>query len=570
VLQTSALSIALEIYVNHRRHHMLISANPRFARMHLSVAKPSRGVTNETPLLLLLRKYVNGGRIRTVEQPNLERVILLSIVKRPPQRNSAGDDEPEPEPDLLDDLFDEDDDPSLLRCELVVELMDQRSNIILVGDDNLILGCARRITAQMSRRVILPREPYELPPPQEKRDPRTITPIGAQDAGERAEPDQKGRPPTLARALVAAYRGLSPLAAREVAFRATGNPEAAPLPDTPWERVSQVVRTLWAGRWDPCLVVQDGEPTAFAAYQLTHMPGVVAQPSISVAIETFFAARERLTDHQQRRDSLRAQVLDVRERLDKQCNALRSELRQVRDLERLRWEGEMIFAYLHEIQPRQAELRIEGEERVITLDPSKTAVESAQDRFRAYEKAKGAAEGVPERLRAVELRLAGLDESLALLGLAEGFEAIETIAAELTDQGLLTGRRQEGKRKLTRVKLAPIRLESSDGLVIYAGRSAGQNEMVTFKLGAPEDLWLHARGISGAHVVIKCAGREVPPATLAEAAGLAAYYSQGREESAVEIDYARRQQVRRIRGGPPGLVSYHAEGTIRATPRAPW
>ncbi|KPV51278.1 hypothetical protein SE17_22155, partial [Kouleothrix aurantiaca] len=101
------------------------------------------------------------------------------------------------------------------------------------------------------------------------------------------------------------------------------------------------------------------------------------------------------------------------------------------------------------------------------------------------------------------------------------------------------------------------------------GRSAGQNEEVTFKLGAASDLWLHARGLHGAPVLLKRGGREVPAATLQQAAELAAYFSQARSEAAVEIDIARRSQVRKIANGPVGLVSYHAERTIRAAPRAP-
>jgi Fibronectin-binding protein A N-terminus (FbpA). len=90
------------------------------------------GTEATTPLLLLLRKYVNRGRITAVEQPDLERVLLLSIAKRPSQRNS------DPEADLNED-DDSSDEPApeeeTLRCEVIVEIMEQRSNIVLVGDD---------------------------------------------------------------------------------------------------------------------------------------------------------------------------------------------------------------------------------------------------------------------------------------------------------------------------------------------------------------------------------------------------------------------------------------------------
>jgi len=226
----------------------------------------------------------------------------------------------------------------------------------------------------------------------------------------------------------------------------------------------------------------------------------------------------------------------------------------------------MIYAFMHTLAPGRSSLIVEN--RAIELDPGRTPVENAQDRFRAYDKAKSALAGVPERLQAVEARLAGLDETLALLDLAEGYEQIEGIAREAAEQGYIRPP-ERGRAPKPGRRLAPLRIESGDGFAIYVGRSAGQNEQVTFKIGASDDLWLHARGLPGAHVIVKSGGRDVPEATLLAAAELAAYFSKARDEPAVEVDVARRVAVRRIPNGPAGLVSYHAEQTIRATPRAP-
>src|SRR5207244_3118548 len=118
-------------------------------------------------------------------------------------------------------------------------------------------------------------------------------------------------------------------------------------------------------------------------------------------------------------------------RIDYQRQALSTELQRAGELDRLRWEGEMIYAFMHTLAPGQASLVVE--ERMIALDPSSTPVENAQARFRGYDKAKSAMAGVPERLQAVEARLAGLDETLALLDLAEGYDQIEGIAREAVE-----------------------------------------------------------------------------------------------------------------------------------------
>lgn len=559
VLLPTQLSVALEIYVAGQRRHLLLSAHPQFTRVQLSAARPSRGVDHDTPLLLLLRKYLVGGRITAIEQPDLERVLVLSIVKGPHTRNSpdeAGDDEPLDDELHAADQPDEAGEPR--RCELIIEAMERRGNVILVDDDNLILASVRHIPRRLSRRPILPREPYELPPRQAKRDPRQATPEGLRAL-------LSGSEANLARALVGAYRGLAPLAAREVVFRCTGRTDTPLEPDLPWARLALALRGLWSTAWQPCLVRGDAGPQAYAPYMLTHLPDAAPADSISAVLEAFYATYEQISSHQQRREAVRSQLLAARERLAARRHSLAAELQRAGELERLRWEGEMIYAFMHTLAPGQATLEVEG--RAIVLNPRYTPVENAQERFRAYDKAKGALAGVPERLAQTEAHLAGLDQTLALLELAEGFEQIEGIAREATEQGYLRAQAGRSAPKLRRQP--PLRVDSSDGFAIYIGRSAGQNEQVTFKIGAADDLWLHARGIHGAHVIIKSGGRAVPEPTLREAAALAAYYSKARNETAVEVDFARRSQVRRIPNGPAGLVSYQAEGSIRATPCPP-
>ena len=101
------------------------------------------------------------------------------------------------------------------------------------------------------------------------------------------------------------------------------------------------------------------------------------------------------------------------------------------------------------------------------------------------------------------------------------------------------------------------------------GTSAKGNERVTFELATQDDIWLHARQIPGSHVILRTAGREPPRDVLEQAAGLAAHYSRSREDTRVPVDWTHRKFVRKIRGGPPGLVSYVNERTLDVAPRPP-
>lgn len=542
VVLPTASSLALEIYHAGTRHQLIASADPRTARVHLLSGKPSRGVERETPLMLLLRKYVRNGFVTAVEQPELERVLVLSIIKHPPPRKDDADE---------DDVDDE------RRCELIFEVMGQRSNILLVDDDNMILDALKRVPAGSTRRVMMPREPYFTPPkPANRRDPRTVTANGIRALLDEGSDD-------LGRAISSVYSGVSPQQAREAIFRATGQPSAALTPALPFDAIAEALRELWTEPFAPSLAYEADQPIAFAPYRMRQFPDVRPVASISAALDTYYAAAEQITAHAQRRDALLQRLADVRARVQRQYDALARELDRAAALDRLRWEGEMIFGYLHEIQPGQATLTVEGQ--TIKLDPQRTPVENAQSRFREYDKAKGAVAGVPERLAATEGQLQYIDETVALLELAEGYEAIAAIEREVEEQGLL---KSSGGKSGRGPRSSPLRLLSSDGVPIVVGRSAGQNDEVTFRVARLDDVWLHVRGQPGAHVVIQ-AESEVPDRTLEEAAGLAVYFSKARGATSAEVIVTRRRNVRKVPGGPPGLVTVRNEHAIRAVPVAP-
>jgi predicted ribosome quality control (RQC) complex YloA/Tae2 family protein len=165
-----------------------------------------------------------------------------------------------------------------------------------------------------------------------------------------------------------------------------------------------------------------------------------------------------------------------------------------------------------------------------------------------------------------------MEQLIALLDVADEREQIDQIAAEAEEQGFLapSDKLKSGKKKRPPARRKPLHLVSSDGFDIYVGRSGVQNDEVTFRIGRPDDLWLHVRTIPGAHVIVRSRGGDVPARTLHEAAGVAAYFSGARTEASVDVEISRRRQVRKIRGAPPGLVTYRAEQTIRVPPLPPW
>lgn len=570
-----ALTIGAEIYSHRRRWHLIASADAQNPRIHLVGSMPSTDPNTITPFGLQLRKYVRGGFIVDIQQPPLERVIRLSIAKR---MGPAGE-----EPEIDEDEGEEDDiwaGENVSRLDLVVEVMGRHSNLVLVDEDGLVRESAKRVTPSMSRvRPILPKRPYELPPPPDKPDPRQLTTPSVEQLITASKGGDK-----LADVLVRGFRGVSPQIAREVAFRVTGDAAAkvSALGDDDARTLAQTVRAMFqpllTGAWDPHIYDRDDVTIGYGAIPITYLETdakATAVDSISEAIELAQDASGETTpkDHAQRRARLVQSIDSAIGSVNSRLRSLRQQFERSHDVDRLRRWGETIYAYLWQIQPGDTELIAEtemGEER-IPLDPGKDPKDVAQEYFEEYRTSQRAGETLPERIEAAENELQYLQTLRFHAEEAEGFAAIESLRQEFEEH---TGGRHlvnekkghQGSKKQSSRKVQP--LADDDGNLIYIGRSGRENAQVTFDIAGPDDLWLHARGVPGSHVILRLrVPSEEPDEDAVEtAAALAAYYSGARESGTVEVDVAPRRHVRKIKGGGPGMVTYRNEWTIAVRP----
>jgi predicted ribosome quality control (RQC) complex YloA/Tae2 family protein len=555
VVQTAPLAIALEFYAG-QRWGLVIDVSPQEPCSYLAHTVPAGDPEQVTPFLLLLRKYVRGARLVQVDQVPLERIIRLrfATVLVEEQRGRI--------------------ERLPVETELVIELMGRHSNAILVATDGRILDALKRVTPEMSAaRPVLPGRPYQPPPPQLKRDPRRLSTDAVDSLLLEGRPDQE-----LTTALVQQLAGFSPQMAREAVYRAFGTTavtvsEARDAPSGP-ERlataIASVIEPLVTGQFAPTVYWSNGVPVAFSAIPLHYAQGLQAEafPSISMAIERFLAERPQGEEiagdrYAQRRRRVLAAIERERARVEARLHALEQERARAAEAERWRRMGEAILAALGELVPGQRELVVD--DLRIPLDPDRTPVENAQAYFERYRKAKAAAEQVPVLIEETRLELEYLRQLEALAQVADTTETLETLRQEI---GLTEGNRNTGERtkRGSQRKLRVWRTLRGDRIVV--GRNARENDWITFSLARPEDAWLHARGLAGAHVIVQWAGAEDPD-VLERAAALAAWYSEGRTGTRVSVDVTQRRHVRRIPGAAPGLVRYRNERTLAVRPRPP-
>ena len=237
------------------------------------------------------------------------------------------------------------------------------------------------------------------------------------------------------------------------------------------------------------------------------------------------------------------------------------QLKQLKDTEKMekyRIYGELLHTYGYGIEEGAKQVKLvnyyDGEEIVVPLDESLSAMENAKKYFDKYAKLKRTKEALETLTVEVKEEIDHLQSIMNSLEFATKEEDINEIKEEMIECGYI--RRKGGKTK-QRFKSRPLHYISSDGFDMYVGKNNYQNDELTFKVANGGDWWFHAKGIPGSHVIVKSEGRELTDKTFEEAGRLAAHYSKGSKSDKVEIDYLKRKDVKKPNGSKPGFVVYY-------------
>lgn len=242
----------------------------------------------------------------------------------------------------------------------------------------------------------------------------------------------------------------------------------------------------------------------------------------------------------------------------KKYDLQRKQLKDTEKRDKYRVWGELLNTYGYSAAPGAKSLEAEnyytGEMTVIPLDPQLSATENAKKYFEKYNKLKRTNEALTELTREVHAEIEHLESIGNALDIALKEEDLVQIKEELIESGYI---RRKGGSKKVKITSRPFHYISSDGFSIYVGKNNLQNEELTFKFAVGNDWWFHAKGRPGSHVIVRTEGRELPDASFEDAARLAAYYSTGRGQEKVEIDYIEKKHVKKVAGAKPGFVIYH-------------
>ncbi len=546
--QPEELEIVVLLAYRGHSYHLRLSAHPLLSHICFY---PGRGRTKpRSGFGSVLEKAIIGSILSDVRQPDFDRILRFTFRKRA---------------DLTP--FEE--------YLLVVELLGRYSNLILLDSSGKILGALRGSSLKSSRRI-MPGVAYKSPPPL-----RDLNPLQSSSAEIRKglERDKGG---SIGLALKQRIRGLTDGLVEEVLSRAGLEPADQSFPR---QRMDCLLRELegifddWRlGRFAPQVILdRDGRPDWLS---ITEIKGIPPQRKrefawVSKAIGYLF-------DEGKKREVIsnqKAYLLKVLNRKHRDWQLLLGKLEQEylssKNAEDYKIKADLINSHLKGLRKGMERAKLPNlydAERgpiEVELDPRHTPEENAQLYYRHYKKTRKA------RVH-IKRRIAELNEKLrVIVNMRDSLEElddpleVEKIRRKLQEMRLLPP--SVGGRPEEKPRYRFLRFFTSDGWEVMLGRGDIQNDELTHRVAKPNDIWLHAQGVPGSHVIIRKGGRRDIPSqrALSEAASASAFFSRAKTSKVVPVVYTLKKWVRRPRGAKPGVVVFQREKTLFVEPKKP-
>lgn len=524
IQQPYEMELVLTIRANRKNHKLLISAHPSFGRIQVT----EQAYNNpETPpnFTMVLRKYVEGNIIDSIEQYDNDRIILFNLTRR----------------DELGDASQQ---------QLIVEIMGRHSNIFLLDKDKKIIDAIKHVPMyQNTFRTILPGATYQLPPIQNQVNPFKV--------GENFEKDKSLM---TAKFLQSQLMGLG----RDSAI------ELASLIEKDSRKPYQVIQDFCADfeNPNPTLVVQD-DKQHFLVFPYTTISGEESHYDDLSALLTAYYAKKSKHDYVRQVGNAIIQVVEKNlTHQHKRLANLNQDMEKSSKADTFQLKGELLTTFLYQIEKGQTEVTLANyydndQPITISLDPALTPSQNAQKYYHKYNKLRNAINHIEKQKVVAEAEIQYLESIQTQLNFAEPNELAD-IRDELIDQGYLKKQKQDKKKRSNNASAKPREYKTVEGNRILVGRNNKQNDQLTMRQANKNHFWFHTKDIPGSHVILET--DEPSEAEIIQAAELAAAFSKYSQSNNVPVDYTQVKHVKKPNGSKPGFVNYFEQKTIFVTP----
>ena len=544
IQQPSRKEIILNIRSRGQNYPLYININPQYP--HLCVmtkhGEKQREVENpqKPPMFcMLLRKYIEGSKIKKINIPNHERIFEIFV----DSYSELGDTE---------------------ELVLSVELMGKYSNIILYkNSDKTIIGCAHNIGSEKSRvRELSGGLPYIYPEQPQKKDILSTS-------KEEFFHDMKLLHQPIFWELNQLYYDISVPMAKELCDCCNIYSD--------FEKISAIETQKIFDLYDK---------TCSALSSMTLNPSISSDKSTYSIFslkkeenQTYYSSiNEMLNDYfghfvfEDKMNKIKNKILNI---TNKNIKYLKKEIEKLTPTQndsekaiKYKQIGDILAANLYMLTEKQNSVTLKNfydnnNDITITLNPSISINDNIQKYYKLHSKAKTAMVMNKQRIEKLKEDLYYFLEIQTSTNYADKISTLLEIKEELVSQKILEDTQHVEKKQKIKNTIELDR-EEINGYTIFIGKNNKQNDYIVSKISRPNDIWMHAQNMPGSHILIKLPpGEETPPDNiLLRGAQLAAYYSQGRNSKKVEILYTKRKYLKKPPGAKPGYVTYTEEKTI--------
>ena len=521
---------------------LIISVKSGVQRVHFTDMKLEN--PEKPPMFcMLLRKHFSSARLVGVCQKGFERLIELTFETT----NELGD--------------------RILK-KIICELIGNMSNIILLDENGKIIDALKRSDISADR-IILPGSVYEYPKAQEKLDLKLTNTNDIMSA------ILKSGDLPVSKAVLNTIGGISPLISRELVF-------ASRIEDKPISEIadlsalktqiedlkkSMVVPT-------PVMLIRDNAPFDFSFTSIRQYGDYCFErtfASFGELLDRFYMEQEKAAARNRITGEVARLVDGLVSRATKRMAARQNELVSCEKRDDLRIKGELIKANIGLIKPGQTILSVQNfyDENLavidIKLDPALSPQNNAAKYFKEYKKKSVAAGTLNDFIKEDKKEIEYLSSVAESLSRCETVSDLNEIKNELRLSGYI---RSTNAKKQKPPSANFKEYKSAEGYRIIVGKNNLQNDLITTKMAAKNDVWFHTKNIHGSHVVVFSGGNPLTDETIFFAASLAAKNSKAAASSNVPVDYTQIKYVKKPSGAKPGMVIYTNNNTVFVTPES--
>ncbi|HHU52491.1 MAG TPA: fibronectin/fibrinogen-binding protein [Clostridiaceae bacterium] len=597
IYQPNRFTVLLIFHINRLPKKLLISANPGSPRIYLTTAE-LENPKNPPSFCMMLRKYLLGARLQEIIQPDYERVFIFKFSTI----NELGDPETK---------------------YLVTEIMGRHSNIIFLNQDKKIHDSLIHVDQDISsKREVMPARTYQLPPTQDKQSldyyyeqkPSILSfLINTQESGK------------IDKAILSHVQGFSPLLVRSIIAAAgiESRLHVDQLSNNQKQELSnkfyKTCEMIKANADQPTLYFldeHDHRPYDFHAFELRSLPYRETVSSFSIAMDVFYKLQDAKRNFEQFKQKLERNLNQAISRTQKKLDLHQRDFAEGQKAEQYQRLGELLNSQLYLVQDKATEVELidyydpEQKKIRVQLKPKLSPADNAKIFFKKYRKAQAKFQSAKRLLALDQAELIWLNSLHIALERAEVLEDLQAINIEFDlfgkpnrekssakkttqpEQHLIKNRlnpgkpgkrkkyqqqhKQQNKQKTKNEKpLPPRKFELAEGITVYAGRNNIQNDQLTLRKAAANDLWFHVKDLAGTHVVLTVQnGYKAESQHIKKAAQIAAWYSEANQIKTyrggkIAVDSCLVKHVKKPKGAKPGMVIYDQHQTYYVLPKLP-